>query len=69
MTEEQKQAIDSAIEAITVDSANLQHIARTGTINGSLLMSIRSAMQLYGEQCAQDAFDEGYSCGANNALH
>jgi len=40
---------------IHVDKANLQHIAETGVINGTLLNEIKRVMDLY----ARKAFNEG----------
>lgn len=38
------------IKGISVDKANLQHIAETGVINGSLLVDIEYAIRDYAAQ-------------------
>lgn len=53
------------ISKIRVEPSNLEHIAKTGTINGTLLVSLRAALREYAEQaidqCAKDAQAEyGY---------
>lgn len=42
------------ISNIQVEKSNLQHIADTGKINGSLLISIEKTMNDYSESQAQD---------------
>lgn len=52
------------IENISIDRANLGHIAKTGKINGSLLASLEQAMKTYAEQaidqCASAIKNENY---------
>lgn len=41
---------EEIISAIKIDKANLNYIAETGKINGSLLFSIKKAMHKYASQ-------------------
>jgi hypothetical protein len=45
------------IESITLDKANLQYIADNLVINGSLLVSLRKAMQGYAKECCKEQRD------------
>lgn len=51
--------MNEVIAKIKVNGSNLQYIAETGHINGSLLMSIQDALREYAEsaidQCAQSS--------------
>lgn len=38
------------IREIKIEKSNLEYIAKTGEINGSLLLSFKQAMRLYAEQ-------------------
>lgn len=46
--------IDEYITAITLDKANLQYISDNLVINGSLLVSLRKAMQDYAKECCKE---------------
>lgn len=39
--------VDEIVRSMSVDDANLRHIAKTGRINGSLSMSIKDALRDY----------------------
>jgi hypothetical protein len=41
---------EEIIKRIKVDNSNLEHICKSGTINGSLLIDIQKAMQEYHDQ-------------------
>ena len=43
------------IRLITVNKSNLQHIANTGIINGSLLIGIENIMKEYAKEVACEA--------------
>lgn len=48
---------DSLIKSIQVDRANFEYIATAGTINGSLLVSIRKIMDEYAIYLLKDKVD------------
>ena len=50
------------IETMTINPANLEHIATTGKINGSLLVEIKRVMEVY----AKSKWDE--ACEAQKQL-
>jgi len=43
------------IKSIHIDKANLEHIAKTGNINGTLLIEIERVMEEYAKTCNKPA--------------
>lgn len=41
------------IKSLTIDKSNLQHIANTGVLNGSLLLDLEKAMKEHAREYAQ----------------
>lgn len=54
----ERKEIQYFIKKIDIDKSNLEHIAKTGIINGTLLGGIRNAMRNYAEQEVQQALKE-----------
>jgi hypothetical protein len=50
--------LEEAIKSIHVDKANLQHIAETGKINGTLLTEIKKVLDLYAQSKQAEALSE-----------
>ena len=55
---------EEIISTIKIDSANLDYIAKTGTINGSLYIDIKRAMEAYHSQFSGGESD-GFTTNGN----
>lgn len=51
-------SLEEYIEGIKIHPANLEHIAKTGRINGNLLIALKQAMTEYGNLCRNKAIEE-----------
>ena len=57
-----KTKVEEIIESISIDRSNLEYIAVTGKINGSLYISIKKAMEEYANQFKYD-YSKTCKCG------
>lgn len=52
------------IKTIIIDKSNFEHIAKTGNINGTLLIEIERVMEEYSSK----KFTQGYTCACANLV-
>ena len=52
------------IKEIHIDKSNLEHIGKTGNINGTLLGGIENAMQQYANEVSRKEYKRGWNDGS-----